>query len=344
MRWSCALALAGTLLGGSRLHAQWHVQASGTQAEIRALQAVSDKVVWAAGRGGMFTRTADGGTTWKADSVPGASNLFFIALHASDASRAVLLGTAFGGTPAARVYVTTDSGKTWKQTYANDHPKVFFDGMAFWDERHGIAFGDQIDGKLPMIVTEDGGFTWQAIAPEVLPTALGNESAFAASGTNITVSGSGDVWIVTGGGARARVYHSSNRGKTWHAQNTPISAGASKGLFGIAFRDLLRGVAVGGDFAKADDSADNLLLTTDGGRTWMQVGHPGLQGSQWGVAHADGGIYVAVSPQGSSITYDDGKTWARLDGPGFNTATFARSLKAGWAAGAKGTIARFAPK
>ena len=148
---TAVFAIALSLFGGAGLPGQWRVQASGTQAEIRALQAVSDQVVWAAGRGGMFTRTADGGATWQADSVPGASNLFFVALHAWDASRAVLLGTAFSGTPAARVFVTSDGGKTWKQTYANDHPKVFFDGMAFWDERHGIAFGDQIIGNLPSI-------------------------------------------------------------------------------------------------------------------------------------------------------------------------------------------------
>ena len=339
-----AILIAAVSLVARGLEGQWQLQESGTQAEFRGLQAVNDTVAWAAGQRGVFTRTVDGGATWHADSVPGASGLFFIALHAWDASRAVLLGTAFGGTPAARVFVTGDGGKTWKQTYANDHPKVFFDGMAFWDEMHGMAFGDQIDGKIPMILTEDGGASWSEVPKETIPDALPGEGAFAASGTNITVRGARDVWIGTGSAARARVYHSGDRGKSWEVYDTPVSAGASKGLFGIAFRDTQRGLAVGGDFAKADDSTDNLLLSTDGGKNWRPAGHPGLPGSQWGVAYVEGGTYVSVSPKGSSISYDDGHTWARLDGPGFNTASFAGALTAGWAAGAKGVIARFRRK
>ena len=50
--------------------------------------------------------------------------------------------------------------------------------MDFWsdDEKHGIAFGDPIDGRLTLIKTDDGGDTWHDIPfeerPEVVTCSL----------------------------------------------------------------------------------------------------------------------------------------------------------------------------
>ena len=44
-------------------------------------------------------------------------------------------------------FKTTDGGRSWKRKYMNRDPKVFFDGITFWDENNGIAFSDPIDEK-----------------------------------------------------------------------------------------------------------------------------------------------------------------------------------------------------
>jgi len=52
-------------------------QNSGTTQGLIAVSPVNSRVVWAAGRGGTFLVTTDGGDTWKAGVVPGAETLQF---------------------------------------------------------------------------------------------------------------------------------------------------------------------------------------------------------------------------------------------------------------------------
>lgn len=333
-----ALMLAPGLAALPLSGQSWIMQAPVTSAEFRGLHAVDAKVVWAVGRGGVVVLTTDGGATWQADSIPGAANLFLVAVRALDARNAWVLGTAFGGAPLARIYQTGDGGRTWQQRYEAAAAGVFFDGMARWDARHGLAFGDPIGGRFVMVSTDDGGAHWtDAVSAGLLPV-LPGEAAFAASGTAIGTHGGREVWMVTGGGAHARVFHSADRGASWTVADTPVSGAAAKGLFGIAFQDGRRGVAVGGDYQKRDESTDNLLLTTDGGRTWTAAASPGLKGVQYGVAYAGNGGFVSTGPGGSAWSKDRGNSWIRLDGPGFNTVSCAARVC--WAAGVEGRIGR----
>ena len=335
-----ALAALSLIALTARLEAQWIMQTSGTTAEFRGLHAVSAKVVWAAGKGGIVARTRDGGQTWQADSIPGAGGLFLVAIHGLDQRRAWVLGTAFSGPSAARIYHTEDGGRTWKTQYENTAKGVFFDGMAFWDEKRGIAFGDPMEQRFPILLTENGGARWAVYPPSSLEPALPGEAAFAASGTAITVFGEREVWIGTGGGAHARVFHSADRGATWEVFETPAAGGSAKGIFGIAMGSLRQGVAVGGDYQQREASADNLLLTEDGGHTWRIGTSPGLSGVQYGVAHAGDQSYVSVGPTGSSVSRDGGATWTRVAGPGFNTVSCPARSRVCWAAGEQGRIAR----
>jgi photosystem II stability/assembly factor-like uncharacterized protein len=336
-------ALLGSLLlaGPAALPGQWEPQPSGTTTEFRGLHAVNDRTVWAAGRGGVVARTTNGGKSWSADSIPGAANLFLIAVRALDKRTAWVLGTAFTGPSLARIYRTDDGGRSWRLQYENATPGIFFDGMAFWNGRHGIAFADPLEGRFFLITTRNGGNTWTRIDPERLPRPLAGEAAFAASGTSIVLRGKSHVWIGTGGGSRARVLHSPNRGANWEVFETPASGGRAKGIFGISLDDQQHGVAVGGDYEQAGESLENLLRTSDGGRTWRAHSSPGLTGVQYGVTGAGTRILIAVGPGGSSVTTDGGETWRRLEGPGFNTVSCAG--RTCWAAGVEGRIARLRP-
>ncbi|HEV8150601.1 MAG TPA: hypothetical protein VGP61_10495 [Gemmatimonadales bacterium] len=316
----------------------WSAETSGTHAELRGLHAVNARVVWAAGKGGTVVRSEDGGESWSADSIPGAANLFLIAVHALDARRAWVAGTAFEGASLARIYHTEDGGTRWQLQYENASRGVFLDGMAFWDARHGIAFGDPLEGKLLLLTTADGGEHWVPVAGDRLPAMLNGEAAFAASGTAITLAGHSAVWIGTGGGARARVLYSGERGKRWEVRETPASGNAAKGIFGIARGRGGQLVAVGGDYRQPDASSENLLLSSDEGRHWTLAASPGLSGVQYGVVSAGADRYVAVGPGGSALSQDAGRSWTRLAGPGFNTVSCAKQRC--WAAGVAGRISR----
>jgi photosystem II stability/assembly factor-like uncharacterized protein len=193
------------------------VQPSGTTASLRGVWAVSEKVVWASGTKGTYLRTTDGGATWTAASVPGAEGLDFRDVQGVDADTAYLLSIGNGET--SRIYKTTDGGAHWTLSLQNSDAKGFFDEMAFWNPQHGILVGDQVDGQMVVMSTEDSGKTWQR---QKMPPALPGEGAFAASGTGITVLGDRDVWIGTGGKEAARVYHSADGGRSWSVAPSPI--------------------------------------------------------------------------------------------------------------------------
>jgi len=241
-------------------------QNSHTTENLRGLSTPAPNIAWASGTHGTYLRTTDAGQTWQPAQVPGAESLDFRDVEAFNADVAYLLAAGPGS--QSRIYKTTDAGKTWSLQFTNQDPKGFFDCMAFWTPDHGIALGDPIDNKSELITTEDGGKNWKPIPPNHLPPAITGEGAFAASGTCIAVQGKHNVWFATGGKA-ARVFHSTNAGKTWTVAETPIIHGAdSAGIFSIAFRDSKHGAVAGGDYQHPEANGPNLAFTQDAGRTW----------------------------------------------------------------------------
>ncbi|HKY30831.1 MAG TPA: hypothetical protein VJM12_23125 [Pyrinomonadaceae bacterium] len=350
---------------------QWTIQTSGTNSRLRGISAVTDRIAWASGSDSTVLRTLDGGATWRRLTVTN-DKLDFRDIDAFDARTAYLL--SIGNGPASRIYKTTDGGATWTLQFKNDDPKAFYDAMSFWDRNHGIVIGDSIDGKFCIMTTENGGRNWNRVPDNVLPRALENEGAFAASGTNIAIFGKSHAWIATGGARKGRVLRTTDRGRTWTIAETPFQAGSSAGIFSIAFRSATDGVIVGGDYTKETEAVDNLAVTTDGGGTWSLV--KGLSGYRSVVAYVPGTrSLVAIGPSGVDYSTDDGRTWQQSDigsqyrpavaggspnqsairnskseipgkteiPQGFDTLSFARrrvrAAAVGWAAGARGNIA-----
>jgi len=315
---------------------QWQKQEIKTVADFRGLCAVSSNVAWVSGTKGTFGRTTDGGKSWTVGNVPGAETLDFRDVEAFGEGRAYLLSAGAG--KESRIYKTIDGGKSWNLQFTNDAPKAFFDAIAFWDEKHGIALSDPVDGRFLLIVTDDGGATWTPLPENRRPEALPKEGCFAASGTCLVARGDRDVWFCTGGARASRVFHSSDRGKSWTVAETPLLAGIeSAGGFSIAFRDSNHGVIVGGDYRKPNDTTGSGAVTRDGGKTWTLVENPLPYGSC--VAWAKD-RWVAVGMSGSHVSMDHGANWMPLDRENYNSVAFTAAGD-GWAVGPKGRIAKF---
>lgn len=321
----------------------WAPQASGTTAEFRGLSAPSADVVWASGTRGRYARSTDGGHTWAVDSVPDTGSLDFRAVFAASAARAWLMSAGPAEQNQAQIFRTDDAAR-WTRQFATRDSGVFLDALAFWDDQHGIAMGDPLRGRLFILVTDDGGTTWSRVDMSNAPPVLPGEAAFAASGTCLAVQGASNVWIGTGGGARARVFHSSDRGRTWTVAETPVKAGTSaSGIFSVAFADAEHGVVVGGDYTKPRGLSDNVALSDDGGTTWRRGSGPLPQGYMSGVAFVPGTrgrSLVAVGLGGTARSDDRGESWSMIDSVGYNSVTFA-SPTAGWAVGPRGRISRW---
>jgi photosystem II stability/assembly factor-like uncharacterized protein len=287
------------------------VQKSNTTENLRGISVLPNQIAWASGTHGTYLHTIDGGQTWQPAQVPAAEALDFRDVEAFSANLAYLLSAGPGD--QSRIYKTTDAGKTWTLQFTNTNPKGFFDCMAFWDENRGIALGDPVADnagnlKFELIATEDGGRNWKAL--DSPPSAIEGEGAFAASGTCITVQGDKNVWFATGGKA-ARVFHSTDAGKTWTVAETPITHGQdSTGIFSIAFRDALHGVIAGGDYKHPDQDGPNLAFTHDGGLTWKlftggAVTQKYFSAVAFAKPHSDSDGIVIVGSSGSR--YEDGR-------------------------------------
>ncbi|MGD8867226.1 MAG: hypothetical protein PVI01_06340 [Gemmatimonadales bacterium] len=336
------ILLAGLAGAGCAPDYRWTEQSSGVSVEFRGLSAAGSNVVWAAGRQGTYVRTVDGGETWTSGTVAGAEDLFFIDVHAVNASTAYLLGTYFDGS-LAKIFKTVDGGAVWIEQYSDTTPGVFFDGLAFWDAENGIAFSDPVADGFLIVTTQDGGASWNRVPPEVIPPPQLGEAGFAASGTAITVYGDSNVWFGTGGGRVARVYRSTDRGRSWSVAETPLAADSTTGIFGITFWDEYNGLAVGGDHTRPQDGVDNVARTRDGGRTWTLAGSARPAGVRWGIAYVRGvaaRVIVATGPSGWGYSTDSGASWQVGDTVGFNTVAAAPSTDIVWLAGTRGRVAK----
>jgi photosystem II stability/assembly factor-like uncharacterized protein len=322
--------------------AVWQRQNVPSTASCRSISAASELIAWAGCTTGRVFRTIDGGATWTVDTVAGAARLDFRGIKAIDANTAVVTSAGAAEQGQARIYRTIDGGKSWSLTWSDTTKGIFLDGLAFWDARHGFTFSDPVNGRLVILTTDDGGTSWTRVAPANIPPVLPNEAAFAASNTQLAVQGSANAWIATGGGSEARVFRSTNRGRSWTVSSSGLPGGKSAGLFGIAFADARHGLAVGGDYAIARGASDRALRTSDGGVTWVSAGSAAPDGVTTGLAFVPNSApatFVAVGAHGTAITRDFGASWTYGDTLTYWGVSVAGSTA--WAAGPRGRVAKF---
>ncbi|MDY7396378.1 oxidoreductase [Aureibaculum sp. 2210JD6-5] len=220
--------------------------------------------------------------------------------------------------------------------YKEKHPKVFYDAMAFFDDRNGIAMGDPTDDCLSVILTNNGGKSWTKLPCDKLPKINEGEAAFAASNSNIAIHGE-NAWLVTGGKS-ARVFHSPDMGNTWKVYDTPIVQGDQMtGIYSVDFYDVKNGVIFGGDWNNKDNNTSNKAVTTDGGKTWQLVAdgnEPGYKSCVQYVPDTDGQELFAVGTTGVSYSKDGGHTWKKVSDDAYYTIRFVNKNFA-WLAGNK---------
>jgi photosystem II stability/assembly factor-like uncharacterized protein len=256
---------------------------SGTTQLLIAVSPVNSRVVWAAGAGGTYVVTTDGGSTWKSGVVPGAESLQFRDVQGVSDKVAYLMSIG-DNTGDFRIYKTEDEGAHWTIQFTNTTVNAFYDCFAFWTPDRGIAHSDSVNGVFPDIRTTNGK-AWESIAGN-MPAALSGEASFSSSGTCITTQGRQNAWITTGGSSVSRILATRDGGNTWNAYDTPLVSNANAGGFSVAFRDPWHGIVGGGDLT--NDSATQAATSNDGGRSWTLTNKPPIPGSIFCLAYARG--------------------------------------------------------
>ena len=316
----------------------WQVTTVGSDQELRGLAPVSSRAAWVSGDKGGVWRTTDGGASWQDVAPPDSDGLLFRDVEATDSHHALLL--AIGPGDGSRIYRTTDGGATWDTTFVNDDPNAFYDCMAMWPGgRDGLAMSDPPDGRFRIIRTHDAGRTWSVVDNAGMPDAVPGEFGFAASGTCLVTAGARDAFLASGGSA-SRIFRSHDRGTMWSVVDSTIPPVADAGgTFGLAFRNPLEGLAVGGDFTTPDNGVRASSYTQDSGRTWTAGGD--LGGYRSGVDWVSGArrTAIAVGTSGSDVTVDGGRSWSAVTsgGDGFDSV---QCVPGGvcWASGADGRV------
>ncbi len=288
---------------------------------IRAIHPLDENRVWFAANNGKVG-LIDGDVPKLAIIKYADTLLHFRSIAATEeavfvlsiASPAVLYKIGFNGTEATNI----------EEVYSESGAEVFYDSMKFWDEEEGIAMGDPIADCMQVLITRDGGNTWEKIPCEILPEVEKGEAAFAASNSNIAIYGD-HAWIATGG-KRSRVLHTGDRGRTWEEFDTPIISGkAMTGIFSIDFYDSQNGVVIGGNWEDKSLNEKNKAVTSDGGKTWTLIAdgkEPGYQSSVKYVPSSEGRGMVSVGPSGIYYSGNAGKQWKNLSEESFHALEF----------------------
>jgi photosystem II stability/assembly factor-like uncharacterized protein len=347
----CLLAASANLCVAQIHQPKLTPQNSGTKELLIAVSPVNDRVVWAAGTGGTFVLTTDGGKTWKTGVVKGAKGLQFRDVQGVS-DKVAYLQSIGNFAYDFRIYKTVDGGASWTMQFRNQTPGAFYDCFAFWGPNRGISHSDSVNGVFPDIRTADGT-TWQSISSN-MPPALAGEASFSSSGTCVATQGTNNAWIATGGSSIARILATTDGANTWSAYNTPIVSSPSAGAFTVDFRDASNGIVGGGDLDPSDPDNARTAISGDGGQTWTLTNAPPVTGAIFGLSYVrklgpcktalcqDVAHYVVVTADsgGAAWTPDEGTTWYVLPGVTGAWAVAFADPGFGWLVGRNGQITK----
>lgn len=303
-----------------------------TNASFRALSVADEHAVWVSGSKGWVGRSTNGGKDWTFKQVPHYETCDFRSLYACDSNNAVI---ANAGSPAY-ILRTTDGGATWNQVYTNTDSAAFIDGVGFWDAKHGIVYGDPINGYMLLLYTQDGGSTW---TPRNGPAMSKGEASFAASGTNIRCMQHRTV-VIACGGMKSELFVSRNRGRCWRSIPTPMLAGTeSQGIFSfMSATNARHWLIAGGDYKNDTLRTANFFYTLNKGKQWLAPAST-TRGYRECLAQTDD-VMFAVGPAGIDISTDDGINWKPLsDEKGFHVMKPGADNKRLFLAGSNGKLA-----
>jgi len=280
----------------------------GDDVSFRGL-AIHNSSIWIGGSAGFVVRLKGEGQMHGQIEAAKEYQMRDIAIF--DEAEIVMLGS---GSKARIFRYLKDSGN-FSIVYENDDPASFLNCMDFWEDGKGVAFGDVIDGKIMILLTDDFGKTWRQAAPENIPDAVEGEVGFAASGTSLVTEEGGKAWIGLGGGPKgslARVMMTDDYGATWSVVETTMEAGGdTAGIFSLAVQgDNL--VAVGGDFKLAGQSSrKSVSISRDGGKTWAEPDTPTF-GYRSCVLFTGPDEVVTVGTTGLDYSHDGGNSWQNI--------------------------------
>lgn len=206
-----------------------------------------------------------------------------------------------------KIYRTTNGGALWVKQYQHPAgPAAFFNGIHFWDDNTGIAWGDPVSypsaGPFLVMRTTDGGSNWNEITSGI-PSVSGLFGY-----TDRHDEANGYFWFATASSGDSTIprylYRSRTQGLTWDTLRIPQNFGD----FAPSFSDSLNGLLTGND--------GKIARTTDGGASW-NVRYDGVGYSPLKFQDETGNVWVqgyfdnALGYRPIFRSTDYGTTWSQ---------------------------------
>jgi hypothetical protein len=326
-------------LGLSLSFAQWTEYTKvGTDSvkylQMRGVDYKSNGVVWVTGAEVLYTGknsawlSTDFGTTWaRKDIYTNAtlSSLGVVGIAAKDAN------TAFVATTTGEIIRTTNGGAKWDTAYSYSTPdSAFFDGIRYVGQDSLVAYGDADGLGVCVVRSLNGGVTWTRITnlPDSGRVAAGY-IGYATYGQGMEVYGK-NVWLPLywGTSTLPGMLYSADAGATWTFWKFTLQGGNTYNYYlrSIAMKDANVGYGSSRQITSSSTTANYLVKTTDGGRTWSDTISvaPGIDHAQakvTGVEAIQGTntvIAVGFTPTSAKawISTDNAATWNSLNCPG----------------------------
>lgn len=303
---------------------------------IRGLSVVNDQIIWASGSSGQVAKSTDGGKTFEWITVKGYEKKDFRDIEAFDANTAVIMAV---DSPAI-ILKTKDGGKSWYEVFHDNTSGMFLDAMDFDKDGNGIVVGDPINNKLFIATTHNYGERWIPLRPaDNFYTADTGEAFFAASGTNVKISGNKKNHVIcfVTGGSDSRLFFNGQplalnilKGKTTQGANS------------VALNDAIsKMVVVGGDFNDPQNANGNIeIFSINGSQLLTPVVKTPPHGYRSCVAFITDDSLVCCGLSGVDISNDGGLHWKLISGESFHVCAKAKNGTAVFLAGKDGRIAK----
>lgn len=245
------------------IFAQWQkINVETNHASFRALK-VSGSHLWAGGTKGTILHVDLDLQHPQVIHVPGADKLDFrdVAILPNQQILAMSAGPSEQG--AAIIFYSNDVGKTWLKVFEIKEPGYFFDAILYDEKSHkGFLLSDPLLQQLTLFEF-DLNLEFKKINLENTPTMLPKEAFFAASGSSMVLH-KNQLYLVTGGSEKARIWKSKDlQAKQWEIVSEVDSIGSNRGFFSITCGKKNCMVA-GGDYTKLQVNEVPVLVSEKG--------------------------------------------------------------------------------
>jgi photosystem II stability/assembly factor-like uncharacterized protein len=280
------------------MKANWYGSLFKQDSWASEISIANDTVVWIKdSNSDSLSISHNGGVAWIVKTLPSIPGFVktsggICAISASKAYYILSVSDLKG------VYLTTDTGNTWvRQNSAFNLSNSFPNFVHFWNENDGVTAGDALP-NFEIYTTSNGGNQWNRIADANMP--LGNNEYTFNSQSSYRIIGN-SIYFIT---STARIFKSTDRGKTWTVINTPFH-NALDSLITFDFKDENIGLV---SYCSNDGLYHKVYRTFNGGQTWDSISTNNFH-QRLKYMHVANTWLSMNSAGGLSYSCDDGQTW-----------------------------------